>query len=58
MPINTTSSTIADTNDMRIRQLSISIEALRFFYKKKSFANIDGVLKMFKLGIGKVFRVQ
>ena len=55
MPLPT--NDINDNNQVRIRQLSISIEALRFFYKKKNFPNIDSILKMFKLGLGKVYRV-
>ena len=56
MPLPTTND-INDTNQVRIRQLSISIESLRFFYKKKNFPNVDSTLKMFKLGLGKVYRV-
>ena len=56
MPLPTTNDA-NDTNQVRIRQLSISVEALRFFYKKKNFPNIDSILKMFKLGLGKVYRV-
>ena len=46
-----------DINDIRIRQLSISIEYLRRFYKKQSFLSIDSFLKTTKLGIGKVYRI-
>jgi hypothetical protein len=46
-----------DINDVRIRQLSISIECLRRFYKKQNFLSIDSFLKMTKLGIGKVYRI-
>jgi hypothetical protein len=47
MPLPTIND-INDTNQIRIRQLSISIEALRFFYKKKNFPNIDSILKQLK----------
>ena len=56
MPLPNTDD-VKDNNQVRIRQLSVSIEALRFFYKKKNFPHIDSVLKMFKLGLGKVYRV-